>query len=110
MRNWRIGVRAFDQSRRFTARKPMWMPEVDLDSDGMPSFSDRRHCYFWMREHGACAMPVAVSAIQAEAVFAFCGTRNRTCWFEPPPVRVPLPAILAGFGLAAAGILAITRF
>ncbi|WP_286963027.1 hypothetical protein [Methylobacterium sp.] len=93
----------------FSARKPMWMPVVGLDAQGLPGFTDGRHRYLWMREHGARSMPFAVSTSEAEAVRALCGTRYRTSWFVPPPVRVPLPAILAGLGLAVAGILGGAR-
>jgi hypothetical protein len=47
--------------QRFMAGEPMWMPEIGLDAGGILGFSDGRHRYLWMREHGALAMPVAVS-------------------------------------------------
>ncbi len=89
--------------------KRTWMPVVGLDCDGLPTITDGRHRYLWMREHGAWSMPVAVSASQAEAVRALCGTRYRTSWFVPPRTRVLQPAILAGLGLAVAGLLWVAR-
>ena len=95
--------------RRFLAGEPMWMPEVGLDADGVLGFSDGRHRYLWMRENGALAMLVAVSKSQAKIVRALCGTRRRTSWFIPPRSKVPTAVILAGLGLAAAGLLAVAR-
>jgi hypothetical protein len=88
---------------------PNWMPVAGLDHWVMPTITDRRHRYLWMREHGAWSMPVAVSASEADAVRALCGTRYRTSWFEPPRSRVRMPAILAVVGLVALGALTATR-
>ncbi len=89
--------------------EPTWMPVVGLDHWGLPTITDSRHRYLWMREHGAWSMPVAVPKSEVEAVRALCGTRYRTSWYVPP-VRVPLPAIIAGLGLAAAGVMVLARF
>jgi hypothetical protein len=75
----------------------------------MPTIIDGRHRYLWMREHGGWSMQVAVSQSEAEAVRALCGTRYRTSWYVPPPLRVPLPPIIAGLGLAAAGVMVLAR-
>lgn len=95
--------------QRFLAGEPMWMPEVGRDADGSLNFRDGRHRYLWMRENGALAMPVAVEQSEAKVLRALCGTRRRTSWFISPRQRVPLPAILAGLGLAAAGLLWAAR-
>jgi len=89
--------------------EPTWTLVVGLDHWGRPTITDGRHRYLWMREHGAWSMPVAVSQSEADAVRALCGTRYRTSWYVPPRVRAPLPAILAGLGLAAAGVVALAR-
>ncbi|WP_449410386.1 hypothetical protein [Methylobacterium komagatae] len=86
-----------------------WMPEVGLDHWGMPTITDGRHRYLWMREHGAWSMPVAVSTSEAKAVRALCGTRYRTSWYAPPRLRIPMPVIIAGFGLAVSGLVAVAR-
>ena len=85
------------------------MPVVGLDSGGLQTITDGRHRYLWMREHGAWSIPVAVSASQAEAVRALCGTRYRTSWFVPPRTPVTMSVILAGLGLAVAGLLRVAR-
>lgn len=95
--------------RRFLAGEPMWMPEVGRQADGSLNIRDGRHRYLWMREHGALAMPVAVERSEAKLVRTLCGTRRRTSWFMPPRPRMPTGAILAGIGLAVAGLVAVAR-
>lgn len=89
--------------------KSTWMPVVGLDHRGMPTITDGRHRYLWMRQHGGWSMPVAVAASEADAVRALCGTRYRTSWFVRPPSRIQMRAVLAVVGLAAMGALAATR-
>ncbi|KQQ13626.1 hypothetical protein ASF53_11680 [Methylobacterium sp. Leaf123] len=89
--------------------EPTWMPVVGLDHWGMPTITDGRHRYLWMREHGAWSMPVAVSASEADAVRALCGTRYRTSWYVPPRTRVPTAVALGILGLAAVSLVAVAR-
>lgn len=89
--------------------EPTWMPFVGLDHRGMPTITDGRHRYLWMREHGAWSMPVAVSASDAEAMRALCGTRYRTSWFVPPRPRFTTAVVLGMLGLAAVGLVAVAR-
>ena len=88
--------------------KPTWMPVVGLDCDGLPTITDGRHRYLWMREHGAWSIPVAVSASDAAAVEALCGTRYRRSWYVLPQ-RVTYGALAVVIGLAAVAALVARR-
>ncbi len=85
------------------------MPVIGLNVHGLPTITDGRHRYLWMREHEAWSMPVAVSASEADAFRALCGTRYRTSWYVPPRKRVPTAVALGILGLAVVGLLAVTR-
>ena len=60
--------------------EPVWMPHVGF-SNGHVSFSDGRHRFAWLRDHGVKALPVTVSPdIVAEMKRRF-GTRSRISRF-----------------------------
>jgi hypothetical protein len=54
----------------------VWMPDVGL-TDGIVRFSDGRHRFAWLRDHGVRVLPVTVSPeIEAEMRRRF-GTKSR---------------------------------
>jgi len=57
---------------------PIWMPHMGLADDGYIVFSDGRHRFAWLRDHGVRALPITVSPdIEAEVRRRF-GTKSRT--------------------------------
>jgi hypothetical protein len=60
----------------FAEGHKIWMPHVGI-TGGHISFSDGRHRFAWLRDHGVRALPVTVSPdIEAEVRRRF-GTRSR---------------------------------
>jgi hypothetical protein len=57
-----------------TENKPVEMPEVTIGYRGEIVFTNGRHRFSWMRDHGAQALPVSVPADAAEAVDNRFGT------------------------------------
>src|SRR4051812_29834346 len=66
-----------------TQTRRMHMPHV-WPCDGYVSFTDGRHRFAWMRDHGVKAMPVTTGRAGRDALKTMCGTRIRIC-------RLPLP-------------------
>ncbi len=58
----------------------MWMPHVSLDGNGNVSFTDGRHRFAWMRDHGVKALPVTTERDQAEALRKRFGSKRRSCY------------------------------
>jgi len=55
----------------------IWMPHVGLADEGYIVFSNGRHRFAWLRDHGVRALPVTVSPeIEAEVKRRF-GTKRR---------------------------------
>jgi hypothetical protein len=56
---------------------PLWMPWIVLADDGEISFTDGRHRFAWLRDHGVIALPIQVPSYCAEAVQTRFGTSAR---------------------------------
>jgi hypothetical protein len=56
---------------------PVWMPHIGI-SDGHVSFSDGRHRFAWLRDHGVRTLPVTVSPGIAAEIRRRFGTQSRT--------------------------------
>jgi len=61
----------------FQEGRPIGMPSVGLLS-GWIGFSDGRHRFSWLRDHGLQALPVLTSPEDAPDVHRRFGTPNRT--------------------------------
>lgn len=59
--------------------KVVWMPELSLDDDGVLWFTDGRHRFAWVRDHGASALPVGTDPDRAVELAARLGTHLREC-------------------------------
>jgi hypothetical protein len=57
------------------------MPHVGFwwDGSGRTSFTDGRHRFSWVRDHGGLAMPVTFHRTQAKSGTAKFGSRRRVC-------------------------------
>jgi hypothetical protein len=53
------------------------VPVLCLDEEGVPSFTDGRHRFAWLRDHGLLALPIEVPLDQAEVFEARFGTVER---------------------------------
>lgn len=70
-----------------TATDVIWMPHVGL-VDAIISFSDGRHRFAWLRDHGVRSLPVTVSPqIEAEMKRLF-GTKSRESRFVSNQVEI----------------------
>jgi hypothetical protein len=56
---------------------PVEMSELGFDSYDRPFFSNGRHRFSWMRDHGANAVPVITDADRAQEFFAKYGSSQR---------------------------------
>ena len=65
--------------RRFLSQLPMWMPILRVCEDGTIRFTDGRHRFAWVRDHGARAIAVAADPDNASALDAGFGTSVREC-------------------------------
>jgi hypothetical protein len=70
--------------------RPMHMPHVGPANGGV-SFSDGRHRFAWMRDHGVKYLPVTTSRSERLVLTKLCGTLKRESTL-PLPVRVRWPA------------------
>lgn len=72
--------------KRIRSGNPVWIPWVTLDAgDGEVDFTDGRHTFAWLRDHGVTALPVQVPPSQAASVEARFGTIIRlSTWQEDP--------------------------
>jgi hypothetical protein len=57
--------------------EPVWMASVVIDDGGEITFSDGRHRFAWLRDHGVVAIPVQVPPEQAEIISKRFGTTSR---------------------------------
>lgn len=72
------------------------MPHVGLDSSGVLSFTDGRHRFAWMRDHGAKALPVSCDRESAREIKRRFGSRSRqTKIREERPPQEALAALPA---------------
>lgn len=65
--------------RHFISGYPMYMPDISLDEAGQVRFTDGRHRFAWVRDHGATALPVATGPEQAEHLRKLFGTTETVC-------------------------------
>jgi len=63
--------------RHFRSGRPMWMPHLGLSAEGAITFTDGRHRFAWVRDHGAAALPVTTDPDQASVLVARFGTNLR---------------------------------
>jgi hypothetical protein len=59
--------------------RKMWMPHICLDQKGNVSFTDGRHRFAWMRDHGVKAIPVTAHPSDAHLIAKRFGSRSRMC-------------------------------
>ncbi len=59
--------------------RPVWMPHLTIDDDGAVCFTDGRHRFAWVRDHGASALPVTTNPDGAAQLAARFGTSLREC-------------------------------
>lgn len=57
--------------------QPIDMIVVAIDTDGNISFSDGRHRFAWLRDHGVVALPVQTSPECADAILRCFGSELR---------------------------------
>ena len=67
---------------RFKDGKPMWIPMVCLDRKQEISFTDGRHRFAWLRDHGVEAIPLQVPPDQAKMIVTRFGTTTRESSFR----------------------------
>ncbi|MFM0265601.1 hypothetical protein [Paraburkholderia sediminicola] len=53
------------------------VPVLCLDEDGVPSFTDGRHRFAWLRDHGLRSLPIEVPFGQSKVFEARFGTVER---------------------------------
>jgi hypothetical protein len=82
-----IGGRYDKVGKWVESGRPMHMPHLAFDDDGQMSFTDGRHRFAWMRDHGVKALPVTAERTQARLVARKFGSRCRTCRL-PMPLRI----------------------
>lgn len=61
----------------FRSGRPMWMPHLGLDKDLLISFTDGRHRFAWLRDHGATAIPVTTSLEEEQELLRRFGSALR---------------------------------
>lgn len=59
--------------------RPVWMPHLNIDDNGAVCFTDGRHRFAWVRDHGASALPVTADPDEAAELAAQFGTSLREC-------------------------------
>jgi hypothetical protein len=76
----------------------IWMPHIGLADEGYIVFSDGRHRFAWLRDHGVRAMPVTVSEeIEAQVRRRF-GTKSRSSRL---PIEQTVPGATKSVSLPA---------
>lgn len=66
-----------------TTTKPIWRSVIHAKGEGI-GFTDGRHRFAWLRDHGVLHLPVSTAHADVGAITAMCGTEIREC-------RLPLP-------------------
>ncbi|WP_321853313.1 plasmid fertility inhibition factor family protein [Burkholderia cenocepacia] len=61
---------------------PIFIPTVSM-ADGTVSFTDGRHRFAWLRDHGLRALPVEVDQDSVETCRTCFGTTERVGRFDP---------------------------
>ena len=62
---------------------PVYMPHLSVDGDDAVSFTDGRHRFAWVRDHGARAVPVTTYLEVASRLEEIFGTSLRECLITP---------------------------
>jgi len=57
--------------------REIWMPHVCLAENGHISFTDGRHRFAWMRDHGVKSIPVTTQPKDARRISEQFGSRTR---------------------------------
>jgi hypothetical protein len=57
--------------------RKMWIPHIALHPNGRVSFTDGRHRFAWIRDHGAHALPVSCPSEQLAEIKRRFGSRSR---------------------------------
>jgi len=65
--------------RHFMSGFEMRMPDISLSTDHQIRFSDGRHRFAWVRDHGAAALPVNIGVADAGQLSRLFGTDLREC-------------------------------
>jgi hypothetical protein len=65
--------------RHIESGAAIWMPQLCLTGADEISFTDGRHRFAWVRDHGAIALPVATDPAQADQLAALFGSPLRIC-------------------------------
>ena len=55
---------------------PIWMPHLSID-EGVVSFTDGRHRFAWLRDHGLRSLPVTVGREMEHELILQCGWRSK---------------------------------
>ena len=64
-----------------TAIGPIWMWHIGIDDQsGQVGFTDGRHRFAWLRDHGVLALPITCEPEQATEIRQRFGTRKRASW------------------------------
>lgn len=58
--------------------EPVWIAWVGLAADGEISFTDGRHRFAWLRDHGVTALPIDVDPDEVVTIEERFGTAERT--------------------------------
>lgn len=69
--------------RLFRTAKPVIMAHLSIDRTGAMRFTDGRHGFAWVRDHGAQALPVTIDPANAAALMERFGTPLRICELTP---------------------------
>lgn len=74
-----ISVARYERFGRWIADhdETIWMPHVGFNDEGHVSFTDGRHRFAWLRDHGVRSLPVTVSLETAAEVDRRFGTESR---------------------------------
>ncbi len=70
--------------RHFLSGHPMYMAYISLDEAEHVRFTDGRHRFAWVRDHGATALPVATAPDRAERMRTLFGAEDEICQVETP--------------------------
>jgi hypothetical protein len=72
----------------FTEGHRVWMPNLGLN-DGHISFSNGRHSFAWLRDHGVRTLPITVPEDTATEVRRRFGTKSRTSRLPRKSIGLP---------------------
>lgn len=60
--------------------RPIYMPHLSINDDDTIVFTDGRHRFAWVRDHGAGALPVTTDPKGAARLATRFGTKLRETW------------------------------